>query len=438
MAQFDKSVFQYSGKKYKFIAYLTSDYEMENSNNLKYCLDNNAIELFEFSNGFNDLWLTGSIIYTDVYGKLDKLLNLQYSFCRIYFAQATTKTDNMIQISEFSEVNKIDHVFFITNVEILDRQKTEIKYKINLVSAHIFCCLSNILYSNYNDQNSINIFDILKTCIIKAGLRVNSESFDNITTTRTLKYITNGNDNLTSIVKYLLNKLYQPHNDDDSVKFLFYNVLHDNFELFDLKNINQNNGMYEVILSMFKTNLESLSQVEESRLATKTTYSKIDTLKNLFNLVTWNYDYNDGQFNQGKVDSKTISKYMNATYNNSEYVDKILPVPETFEMFKHITEWNNDIGIYHETTDSLCNCNSLVVNTNVGINCKPGSFLNISIDRSIKEIVGDSYKNLEDIQTRYKAFEGFWVVHKIRHIISPASMSYRQNILAMRNYSIKM
>ena len=126
-------------------------------------------------------------------------------------------------------------MFIVDNIEILQRDSTRIKYRLNLVSSNIYKCLSNIDYSNYS-LGSQSCLDIIKNCAIQKDLGIDKDTFDAVKTEVKLDYITNGNDNFMSIVKYMFGKMYYYGTADDSMKFIFYDELRQKYRLFDMKN----------------------------------------------------------------------------------------------------------------------------------------------------------------------------------------------------------
>ena len=135
--------------------------------------------------------------------------------------------DNNISISKFSDTNRFQHTFLINNIEILNREKSIVDYRINLVSSKLLNCMTNIEYSNYGGS-PVPIFEILKICIAQAKLSPD-KSFDNVKTNVSLPYITTGNDNLFSVFEYLMRRLYYLEKRDDSLKFLMYNDQRDTY-----------------------------------------------------------------------------------------------------------------------------------------------------------------------------------------------------------------
>lgn len=72
--------------------------------------------------------------------------------------------------------------------------------------------------------------------------------------------MTNGNDDLFTVSKYLLNRLYYTKDRDDSLKFVMYDEHAEKYKLFDVKNIEtQKSGLNSIILAMNKSTLEHMT-----------------------------------------------------------------------------------------------------------------------------------------------------------------------------------
>lgn len=404
------------------------------------------IEEIEFSNEFNSLYLTGSVIYNDPVGALDRLLNHPYTFCKLFLAENEVKSDNDIKSEKFKEGTIIEHTFYISNIEILEREAENVKYKLNLISDFSFNCLLNVNYSNYNNEEPESILEIFKKCLLQCNLPVDTEkSFTEIQTDVKIKYITNGNDNLLTIMKFLFNKLYYYFDIDDSLKFVYYDYLNKIIKLIDIKDINKFELTSPVILSMFKGTSESmLNGGTETNFATVTKFPTIDVVKNTFltHLVDYNFDENIIEY----VDfgPALINKYLNKTNApNDSYVQRFseasLAYNENFDLVKNGSYWANDVNIYNNSINSILNNNSLILNVDADINRQVGNAIMVSIDRSLGyssvEQMED-VKDQENLKKRYKSFEGLWVISKNRFIISPSRGLFRQNIVLVRNYNI--
>ena len=75
------------------------------------------------------------------------------------------------------------------------------------MSNNWFKCAANVYYSNYNRPKE-TVFDILKSCISRNQLTVDDETFGTVSTSVTMSYASHANDDLFSVVKYLMHKLY--------------------------------------------------------------------------------------------------------------------------------------------------------------------------------------------------------------------------------------
>lgn len=112
------------------------------------------------------------------------------------------------------------------------------RYKLQLVSSNIFKCLTVLNYTNYAKEPE-KIFDIVKKLISQADLTPDGDTFGQVVSPVKMFYITNGNDNLLTSVKYLMNKQYYfnsnqkmyyedkgydpPRDTTPSMKFIWYN-----------------------------------------------------------------------------------------------------------------------------------------------------------------------------------------------------------------------
>jgi len=93
--------------------------------------------------------------------------------------------------------------------------------------------------------------------------------------------------------------------------------------------------------------------------------------------------------------------------------------------------------MYNDTYASIRDDNSLVISTSGEITRKPGSFIAVNVDRSLKYCESEDPSKLEELKKKYRTFEGLWATSKIMHFISPKDGYYRQNLVMMRNFVMK-
>lgn len=99
---------------------------------------------------------------------------------------------------------------------------------------------------------------MLKTCLSMQGVAIDEKSFGRVKSPVKADYISQLNDNLFTTVRYLLHKLYYFQKKDSSIKFLVYDWFSDMFKLIDLKDRSTMLGTFATVLSLMKTNMESL------------------------------------------------------------------------------------------------------------------------------------------------------------------------------------
>jgi hypothetical protein len=97
--------------------------------------------------------------------------------------------------------------------------------------------------------------------------------------------------------------------------------------------------------------------------------------------------------------------------------------------------WNNEIQCYDDTVKILNNGNALVITVDGNILTKPGSYIFINVDRSDVEFTkSEEIEDLEQTKQKYKNLEGFWIVGKVRNIISVSGGVFRQNLVLFKNF----
>lgn len=433
MTNYSNNIFKYNNKTFSFFAMLYTGNNEDTD--VRASLDCADIEEFVYENKLNSLVLTGHIIYTDKYAYVDKFISQHLAYCKVLFCENLKKNDNGIVIEKLDESQQFQHTFIITNIRVLSRNQSIIKYQIDLVSNNWFNCIANVKFSNYS-QPKQQIFDILKACIKQNDLQVDDEKFDMVKSQVDLNYITHENDNLFSIAKYLVHKMYYYPTKDTELKFFLYNESTDKYQLFDVTIKQSTTGIYNTILSMFKTNNEGLIQQEPTNIVCfEQDYQKTQVFKNFFDFQMHSYSLETNQFSVESVKSATTVNYANNKIDADSYQSKFYKMFDTrLDHKTYGTFWNNDQDIYGNLLQTLFLNNALVLNMTGEILRKPGSMLVVALDRSMKNVGSEDKKELERIKRQYKAFEGTWFVSKVQHIISPSMQRYRQQVCLFRNF----
>lgn len=437
MTNYSNNIFKYNNKNFSFFAMLYTGNNEDTD--VRASLDCADVDEFTYESKLNSLVLTGHIIYTDKYAYIDKFISQHLAYCKILFAENVKKNDNGVVIEKIDENLQFQHTFIISNIRVLSRNQSVVKYQIDLVSNNWFNCIANVKFSNYN-QPKQQIFDILKACIKQNDLLVDDEKFDMVRSQVDLNYITSENDNLFTIAKYLVHKMYYYPNKDKELKFFLFNESTNKYQLFDVTNKQSTTGIYNTILSMFKTNNEGLIQEEPTNIVCfEQDFQKTQVFKNFFDYQMHDFSYDTNQFSVDDVQPDTTVNYANKKIEADNYENKFYKMFDTPLTHKNYgTFWNNDQDIYGNLLQSLFLNNAIVLNITGEILRKPGSMLIVALDRSMKNVSSEDKKELERIKRQYKAFEGTWFVSKVQHIISPSMQRYRQQVCLFRNFIPKL
>lgn len=446
MQDFSTSYFNYNGKRY-FLNVNLYSYETPNNINddkkyYNFSLNNNNIISLEYSNEFNKLFISGELKYQDNYSIIDKFLDKTFVYIEVIFKEVIQKFDKDVTIEKLSDTSSFVHKFFVNSIKILDRQRHVITYQLKLLSVHWFQCMSTVNFTNYNKKRD-SIFNIIKSILMENELNIDTDSFNNTISNIHINYITQKNDNVITSINYLLDKLYYYKEKDNNLKFLVYNCFTNKYQIVTIDNQTTYLGATNIILSMFRSNVEYSSQTEPNEFNTVTKFPKVLVYQNLKSKQFFDFNYNFNKFKDESIDVKEILSYQNTRFNNQNYKEKFTFFNNNKKYLESGSYWNNNFNIYINSVKMLLEDSALIVNTTGNILVKPGFLLNITIDRDTKEIENDDLSKLDDMKNKYKLFEGLWIVAKVHDIIVPSILDsnikrYRQNLVLIRNYSLSI
>ena len=456
MSQQGTNQFKYNGEKYTFtVTFNHSDLKKPIS------LEHQQILKFQYVNELNQLCMTAELDCVDTGGQIDRLLDKMHVLCYVFLAAHKQKNDEAFTVEKIDGDKVFQHIFLVDNIGITDRHDSQITYKIKLTSINKIRCSANIAYSNYaidNDEEK-SVFNILKACLIQAGLNIDAESFEAVTTPVKLDYITNGNDTAETILKFLLNRLYYFSTKDTSFKAIAYNQNYDQYQLFDIVYATRK-GLSTVLLSMFnKSQNEAMTAQEPAQLATVAKFPYSSAIANIYSRDFQDYSFNSNEFVDKSIATKTLLQYYNTRPENSDYINKFKwPLGEAATSTttasstlirgtttytaadpaatysRRGTYWNNNFQIYDQLYKTLTEDNSLVVNCPGNLIRCPGNVVAVGIDRDKEKMINDSRSQLEETMNMYKGLESNWIIAKTVNIIEPSKSRYRQNLVLFRNY----
>ena len=78
-----------------------------------------------------------------------------------------------------------------------------ISYKMTLVSCNWFNCTATLTYSNYDKPPETTV-ELIKKMLTLNELNIDADTFGKVKSEVKLNFITNGNDNTFTTIKYLL------------------------------------------------------------------------------------------------------------------------------------------------------------------------------------------------------------------------------------------
>ena len=405
-------------------------------------LENEYILGFEYTNEINKLFLEGTLAYVDNTGQLDKFIEQQFSYLKIIIQEYTQQSTDTIAVAVDKPNYKFEQTFFIKNIQIVNREGSVITYKIHFVSQNWLKLIGYVFYSNYNKTEPDSLFDIIKSVLIANSLKINSDTFDKVKTNVKTHYISQGNDNVISIINYLLNRLFYYDSKDNSIKFLYYDEFSDQYNLYNLNDISINKQkLKRLYLSMFKTDDESYTTPIKQNIASLIQFPKTEVFKSQFQHKIFDYDYDTNKFIDNTINVDSILLYRLPNITNDNFINKysINDIPNNKMTYQQTgSYWNNHIDIYNNSINACLADSSIVVNCEGQLLITPSSTVQIvldSPDQSIQESDIDEYQR---IKNRYKSFEGYYVVTKTRNMFSPSQNSYTQNLVLYRNYKHKI
>mgnify|MGYP003291812718 CR=1 FL=1 len=210
------------GTGWSFSAVLFDTTKIQHKNVI---LDNANIALFEYTNQWNSLVLTGQLVYKDTERKIGRLFRIPHLILRVEWAENEAKKKS--KVNERGEpagdywvekpIKKEDyfnHLFLVNKIEMIshDTNTDVITYKLELVSASWYKLSQVCQYSNYNLKKPEPITDIICRLLIDAvgEDKVASKTFkeDPCKTDISIFYTTTQHDNYFTAINYLLNRMY--------------------------------------------------------------------------------------------------------------------------------------------------------------------------------------------------------------------------------------
>jgi len=228
-----------------------------------------------------------------------------------------------------------------------------------------------------------------------------------------LHYITNGNDNLFTILKYLLNKTYYYDDRDGTMRFICYDDLALKYGVFDMSTPHGDkpNGN-RILVSMDKSSFEQMTAAEQTQLASVVQLPKTNVFKSLFNRKVSSFDYAANEFTSSAIETNSLANLYNSHGCGNDLTYKKLS-GISWDNDKYVYRssiWNSTTDIYQEQLRNMFDNNALVVNT-VGYSTRqPADTINVIVSKDRTDAKTDGMKAYEDWQARYRELNGVWFI----------------------------
>lgn len=227
---FSENRFSYGGHAYQLdIKLVAGDGSIDKP------LDLEKVTCFEYVTELNQLLLSGSVTYDDSHGVVDNFLERQETTLEAHMfrfkedeGSGGGKEKGAGKVESEEQDFAMHLVCVVQSIEICKRNGQSIRYEIKFVSGNVYRCLANIEYSNWKSGPQ-DVFQTLKSCFQKVGLKCDPATFDTVQTDVSFKYMTNGNDNAFSVFRYLMNRLYYLQEKDNSLRFVFWNHIEQHY-----------------------------------------------------------------------------------------------------------------------------------------------------------------------------------------------------------------
>lgn len=472
----DPCLFTYGGRWYYFTAMISNPDKSIGAQNL----DNKNLELFEYTNEINSLCLYGNIIYNDLDGSISRFFNRQDNHVEVLCRQMEKVSEGgssehpslemFVDTARSDGANVFAHSFIVQNIKILYREKQNVTYQISLISVAWYLLCAKIDFSNYplnvpaTDKKPRNGYTMIKNFLVNAFLpkqdtfNVDTESFDAAAKTANeieIPFITNGDDNCFSALRYVMDKLYWSKKQiDKTVKFIAFNPVTNTYKCIDYSIDNSWNSCEKpfIILSMFETDYEQELFSVNNQLASIAGKNATATYEDHFEHKIWEYDPSLNSFtDSGTLKKKDIAELYNNKPDNFKVINRMAtkdkyPLQLNPDWFLHkdkyyhrLTDWNRSYSVYQSLIDNLINRDALIVNTEGDVTHQPGACMGIVLDRTINKVPELTPEQRLELNEKHRQIESLFPILKVQHRYhlanSPkAPASYTENVVLARNF----
>ena len=432
-----KACFRYQGKKYKFTAVLSD------TQSHVLGLDPSHVKEFEYVNELNKLCLVGSLVYEDVEGKAANYISKRHVNAIVRVVELDQQSDSAFTIEKEKADSVFEHTFIVSSIDVIGREEAVITYKFNLVSQNYYNLVANIQHSTYASKDGPQpILKNLLACLMldndkSVPIACDADSFNSSMDDIKTDYITQRNDNKFTTFKYLMDKLFYYEEKDKNFKFVYYDEYKNSYKVMNLGKLNDTcQGVADpIVISMFKTKEEAYTYQNACDIGTVSKFPKTSSFKATFSRQFSSYDYSKNQIVTKSVSQDEVNNYANSYYDNMSEKQSIFDkMPYDAEYTQAGAYWNNDFTTYSDICNALMNDNALIVEIDGSMKRQPADVIFLMVPPDPSNQTSENENQYKDLKDRYSQLQGEWIIGKVRHSMSPAQETYRQNLILFRNH----
>lgn len=225
----------------------------------------------------------------------------------------------------------------------------------------------------------------------------------------TVDYITTCNDNVMTVFRYMMNKLYQnPDNIDSNMRFVYLDHLSGQYKMLIMNG--KNHKVHELKINSTDSGMESImappvTKVDIGTVVRKPTTAIIDSI---YGKRMYTYSL---ESNQIACDSSVGTNTMAGVFGKSS-TSQIVPIshqPDS-RMMTYST-WDDPSTTYMEFVSDVLEHNSPIIKTSMKLFIELGDVLVITIPDS------------SDDKEKFSEIQGAWFVSKIVNTFMPSKNS---------------
>lgn len=363
------------------------------------------IQLIQFSNKLNQLYMDGIIEFTDTTGHFDKYMYLQYSFVNINIKEYSKIESGDIKMGYVR--SKFNHDFLIDRIQILERNESNVKYRFYLVTSKILNLIRKIEYSSYG--KGMDVTDHLKTFLVDFDEMEIGKTIEENKDGIVIEYITNGNDDFFSLFRFLMNRLYYSGKRFlGQLRYLYLDINTNKYEWFIPDKTSSR--FRSILIGAQEKGLDRmmLGDNGEVRLGSVINKPKVQAIRSIYEQRMTTYDIASNSFSKDVLLSKTLVNMYGTDNQSKQGVVQNLMFDKNY--VNNISQWDNDNANYFDFVSNQIDQNSVIFETSGQLDSLPSDIVGVKIMDKAK----DEHSNI-----KYGEIEGIWFISKTTQIFRP-------------------